>query len=88
MNNQNTAVLVRSLCRHMMALRMVPRSLGWKHGIPNAADGACFDYRINLELFYDEARGEVVGPFLSEMISTRHCFVVRCQERYTVVGMR
>lgn len=66
MNNLNTAVLVRDFMPTHDGASHGPRSLGWKHGIPNAADGACFDYRINLKLVYDEARGEVVGPFLSE----------------------
>ncbi|KAK4248583.1 hypothetical protein C7999DRAFT_30945 [Corynascus novoguineensis] len=66
MSDQDAAVLVRDLRRHMMALRAVPRPLGWKHAISNAADGPGFDYRIDMRLVYDEARGEVVGPFLSE----------------------
>ncbi|KAK4155772.1 kinase-like domain-containing protein [Chaetomidium leptoderma] len=66
MSDQDTRTLVQDLRRHMIALRAVPRPLGWKHAISNAVDGPCFDYRINMALNYDEDRGEVVGPFLSE----------------------
>jgi aminoglycoside phosphotransferase (APT) family kinase protein len=66
MSDEETATLVQDLRRHMATLRTVPRPLGWKHAISNAVDGPCFDYRINAALNYDEARGEVVGPFISE----------------------
>ncbi|KAK4243151.1 hypothetical protein C7999DRAFT_44976 [Corynascus novoguineensis] len=66
MSDEDTATLVHDLRRHIIALRAIPRPLGWKHAISNAVDGPCFDYRINAALNYDEDRGEVVGPFLSE----------------------
>lgn len=66
MSDEDTTTLVHDLRRHMIALRAIPRSPGWKHAISNAVDGPCFDYRINAALDYDKDRGEVVGPFLSE----------------------
>lgn len=66
MSDQDTAILVRDLGRHLAALREIPRPQGWKHGIANTADGPCFDYRINAALDEDEDRGEMVGPFLTE----------------------
>jgi aminoglycoside phosphotransferase len=66
MSDEDTAALVRDLRRHIIALRAIPRPPGWKHAIANAADGPCFDYRINAALDDDEERGETVGPFLSE----------------------
>ncbi|KAH6850767.1 kinase-like domain-containing protein [Chaetomium sp. MPI-CAGE-AT-0009] len=66
MSDEDTTALVHDLRRHMIALRAVPRPLGWKHAISNAVDGPCFDYRLNTALNHDEARREVVGPFLTE----------------------
>lgn len=66
MSDEDTATLVHDLRRHIIALRAIPRPPGWKHAISNAVDGPCFDYRINAALDYDEDRGEVAGPFLSE----------------------
>ncbi|KAL2173706.1 kinase-like domain-containing protein [Thermothelomyces heterothallicus CBS 202.75] len=66
MSDEDTARLVHELRRHIAALRVIPRPLGWKHAISSAVDGPCFDYRINAALDYDENRGDVVGPFLSE----------------------
>jgi aminoglycoside phosphotransferase len=66
MSDENTATLVQDLRRNMVALRALPRPVGWKHAISNAVGGPCFDHRINAGLDYDEARGEVVGPFISE----------------------
>jgi aminoglycoside phosphotransferase (APT) family kinase protein len=75
MSDEDTAALVHELRRHMMALRAVPRPVGWKYAISNAVDGPCFDSQMNAALNYDEARGEGAGPFLSEddFIDTLRC---------------
>ncbi|KAH6844604.1 kinase-like domain-containing protein [Chaetomium sp. MPI-CAGE-AT-0009] len=65
MSDRDTAILVDDLRRHLAVLREIPRSQGFKYAIANAADGPCFDYRINAAQDDDEGVW-VAGPFLTE----------------------
>ncbi|PNY27012.1 Uncharacterized protein TCAP_03063 [Tolypocladium capitatum] len=58
--------LVCDLQKCLGELRAIPKEVAPKYVITNVLGKACYDYRINAGLDYDEGRGDFVGPFVNE----------------------
>lgn len=60
------AVLVQDLQQSVALLRTLRPAAVAESTICNTIGKACYDYRINAALDYDEQRGDFVGPFAGE----------------------
>ncbi|POR32239.1 Uncharacterized protein TPAR_07550 [Tolypocladium paradoxum] len=66
LSDDEANTLLYDLQKCLTELRAIPKEVAPEYAITNALGKACYDYRINAGLDYDEDRGDFVGPFVSE----------------------
>jgi len=66
LSDREVDALISELQKCLAELRAIPKLVAPRYAITNAVGKACYDYRINAGLEYDEDRGDFVGPFLDE----------------------
>ncbi|KAG6215510.1 hypothetical protein E4U26_008478 [Claviceps purpurea] len=66
LSRDEVTTLVGDLRKYLSELRAIPKEVSPKYAITNALGKACYDGRLVTGSDYDEARGDLFGPFVDE----------------------